>query len=73
MTVAMQLLVDEVERVQLYNHNQTEFLRDVKEIVGKHILNWVEIEGDYTNTKKNLALLSIIVESYHFKNTVSCQ
>ena len=37
MTVSMQLLVDEVERVQLYNHNQTEFLTDVKEIVGKHL------------------------------------
>ena len=44
MTVSMQFLIDEIERVQLYNHNQTEFLTDVKEIVGKHILNWVEIE-----------------------------
>ena len=52
MTVSMQLLVDELEKVQLYNHNQTEFLTDVKEIIGMHMLNWVEIEGDYSNTKR---------------------
>ena len=32
---AMQFLVDEVERVRLYDHNQTAFIEDIKEAVGK--------------------------------------
>ena len=35
MTVPMQFLVDEVEKVQLNNHNQTAFTVDIKEAVGK--------------------------------------
>ena len=35
MTIPMQFLVDEVERVRLYNHNQTTFTVDIKETLGK--------------------------------------
>ena len=37
MAASMQLLVEEVERVQLYNHNQTELTADIKETVGKSL------------------------------------
>ena len=37
MNEAMQFLFDEVKRVQLYNHNQTEFTADIKKTMGKYL------------------------------------
>ena len=51
MTVSMQFLVNEVERVRLYNHNQTVFIVDIKETLGKGQLVTTETSSRHLLSK----------------------